>query len=56
MADSLAQPASEALSPAELAAQLAARICHDLINPASALPPASICWKDPSARTCAKTR
>lgn len=37
-------------SPAELAAQLAARICHDLINPASALSSGLDLLEDPSAQ------
>ncbi len=38
---------SETLTPAELAAQLAAKLCHDLINPASALSSALDLLEDP---------
>ena len=43
-------PRAELLSPAELAAQLAARICHDLINPASAAVSGLDLLEDPSAQ------
>lgn len=38
------------LSPAELAAQLTARVCHDLINPASAAVSGLDLLEDPSAQ------
>ena len=42
--------AAEPVSPPELAAQLAARICHDLINPASAVVSGLDLLEDPSAQ------
>jgi histidine phosphotransferase ChpT len=49
MSDAPTRPADD-LSAAELAAQLAARICHDLINPASALTSGLDLLEDPSAQ------
>ena len=46
----LAAPAAEPLAPPELAALLAARICHDLINPASAVVSGLDLLEDPSAQ------
>ena len=45
-----ASATDDALPPAELAAQLAARICHDLINPAGALVSGLDLLEDPSAQ------
>jgi histidine phosphotransferase ChpT len=42
--------AAPLLSPAELAAQLAARVCHDLINPASAAVSGLDLLEDPAAQ------
>ena len=43
-------PAGEAVRPAELAAYLAARMCHDFISPASAIGSGLDLLEDPSAQ------
>ncbi len=43
-------PAGEAVRPAELAAYLAARMCHDFISPASAIVSGLDLLEDPSAQ------
>ena len=44
-----AEAASEALGPCDLAAQLAARLCHDVISPASAIVSGLDLLEDPTA-------
>lgn len=47
--DDLPRPASETAASADLAAQLAARLCHDFISPASAIVSGLDLLEDPSA-------
>ncbi len=43
------EPVAESLSPSDLAAQLAARLCHDVISPASAIVSGLDLLEDPTA-------
>jgi histidine phosphotransferase ChpT len=49
MDDSVQNPASEPVAAADLAAQLAARLCHDFISPASAIVSGLDLLEDPTA-------
>jgi histidine phosphotransferase ChpT len=50
MTEELASPTAPAIRPAELAANLAARMCHDFISPASAIVSGLDLLDDPSAQ------
>ena len=50
-----APPPKRLPTPAELAAALAAKLCHDFISPASAIVSGLDLLEDPTARTCART-